>query len=64
MARLLGSMTMIAALALSGAAIACGMHESASTDQAVTTAAATNPPPATGDTAATTPKTSQSGTGG
>jgi hypothetical protein len=61
MSKLLGSMTMIAALALAGTALACGMHDSASTDQSVTTASAANPPPAT---TTTTTKQSQSGTGG
>ena len=62
MSKLLGSMTMIAALALAGTAIACGMHDSASTDQSVTTASPANPPPAT--TSTTTTKQTPSGTGG
>jgi hypothetical protein len=64
MRKLLGSLTVIAALALGGSAFACDMHQSASTDgQTVATASV---PPATGSgtTTTTTPKSTQPNTGG
>lgn len=62
MPKLLGSLAMIAALALGGSAFAC-MDQSASMDgQTVATATV---PPATGSgTTTTTPKTTQPNTGG
>jgi hypothetical protein len=63
MSKLLGSVTLIAALALSGAAFACSMQKSVSADSKPVTTATTQPNlPATDGTA--TPKTTEVKTGG
>jgi hypothetical protein len=64
MRKLLGSMAMIAAVALGTSAFACDMHQAASTD-GQTVATATVPPAAgSGTTTTTTPKSTESNTGG
>jgi hypothetical protein len=61
--KLLGSLTLIAALGLSGTALACGMQKSVSADSKPVTTAATQPNfPASDGT--TTPKTTEVKTGG
>ncbi len=62
MTKLLGSMTLIAALALSGGAFACSMEKNASSDSKPVTTATTQP--ATDGTTTTTPKTTEVKTGG
>jgi hypothetical protein len=59
--KLLGSVTMVAALALAGSAFACDMHQSASAGGQSVASSTTTPP--TGTTT-TTPKTTPSNTGG
>jgi ABC-type glycerol-3-phosphate transport system substrate-binding protein len=66
MSKLIGTMTLIAALALSGTAFACSMGKSVSADSEPVTTATTqpnqpNPPPADD---ATTRKTTEVKTGG
>jgi ABC-type glycerol-3-phosphate transport system substrate-binding protein len=63
MSKLIGTMTLIAALALSGAAFACGMGKSVSADSEPVTTATTQPTPPPAD-GATTPKTTEVKTGG
>ena len=60
MVKLLGSLTVIAALGLSGSALACGMKQSVSTGSKPVTTATTQP---TTD-GTTTPKTTEVKTGG
>ena len=63
MLKLLGCLTLIAGLALSGVAFACGMGKSVSADSKPVTTATTQPNiPATDE--ATTPKTTEVKTGG
>ena len=63
MSKLLGSATLIAMLALSGAAFACSMEKNASASSQPVTTATTRPNvPATDGT--TTPKTTEVKTGG
>ena len=66
MLRRLAAFSVIATLALAGAALACPMGQSASNDQAVVTAAAPAQTPATGTpaTGTTTPKTPEAEIGG
>jgi hypothetical protein len=68
MRKLIGFMTVIATLALAGAAVACSMHQSASNDQQTVASAAApdqSAAPATTTTTTTTaPKTPEAGTGG
>ncbi len=61
MSKLMGTMTLIAALGLSGAAFAC-MGKSVSADSKPVATATTQAPPATDGT--TTPKTTEVKTGG
>lgn len=61
MSKLLGSLTLIATLALSGAAFACSMEKNASSNSAPVTTATSQP--AT-DGTTTTPKTTEVKTGG
>jgi hypothetical protein len=63
MRKLIGSLTVIAALASAGPAFACSMHQqSASSDQQTVASAAANETPAT--TTTTTPKTPEASIGG
>ena len=65
MRKLIGSLTVIATLALAGSAFACSMHQqSASNDpQTVASAATANQTPVPATTT-TTPKTPEASTGG
>jgi ABC-type glycerol-3-phosphate transport system substrate-binding protein len=60
MSKLMGTMTLIAALALSGAAFACGMGKSVSGDSKPVTTATTQP----SSDGTTAPKTTETKTGG
>ena len=63
MRKLIGSLTVIAVLAMAGSAVACSMHQSASNDQqTVASAAAPNQTAAPATT--TTTKTSGASIGG
>jgi ABC-type glycerol-3-phosphate transport system substrate-binding protein len=63
MSKLIGTMTLIAALALSGTAFACGASKSVSANSEPVTTATTQPNPPPADDA-TTPKTTEVKTGG
>ena len=63
MSKLIGTMTLIAALALSGTAFACGTGKSVSADSEPVSTATTQPSPPPADDA-TTPKTTEVKTGG
>jgi hypothetical protein len=64
MRKLLGSFTIIAALALSASAFACDMHQAASSDGQTVATAAVPPAAGSGTTTTTTPKSTESNTGG
>ena len=64
MRKLLGSLAMVAALALSASAFACDMHQAASGDGQTVATAAVPPAAGSGTTTATTPKSTESNTGG
>ena len=64
MRKLLGSFTISAALALSASAFACDMHQAASGDGQTVATAAVPPAAGSGTTTATTPKSTESNTGG
>ena len=63
MSKLIGTMTLIAALALSGTAFACGTGKSVSAGSEPVTTVTTQPSPPPADDA-TTPKTTEVKTGG
>jgi hypothetical protein len=63
MSKLLGTLTVIATLATAGAAFACSMHQSASNDQTVASAAVPGQTAAPATTT-TTPKAPEASIGG
>jgi hypothetical protein len=63
MQKLIGSLTVIAVLAMAGAAVACSFHQSASNDQQ-TVASATAPSKASAPATTTTTKTPGASIGG
>jgi hypothetical protein len=64
MRKLIGSLAMIAALALGTSAFACDMHQAASGDGQTVATAAVPLAAGSGTTTTTTPKSTESNTGG